>query len=476
MQKRYSHLEEYKWSCNLYVPDNPDRSMTGNVEYTPGKGVTFEILISDFNLIENLKSIEVLHGISIEFGRFSLLKCLYLSSEGTGNLSKLRFHARLVIFGDFFDLNTSFDSLRFGLIGLDQFCEEFNRVNTKNSFEHSFLSGDYSDAKLSIKKTNYSGPSVGKKNVLDEFYFRPSSEKISNEELGKKLSMLNEDIFNALQGDDGYINVIKKEDPVYEVFLDSLKDCSYEKLFRHVNGLNNLFSILLLRPSYFTHLNVYKKNSSNKTASFPILMSSHFDEKGIEKSKNNKKPFLKISSRDICGCFQVVLDSWQELSTSLDLTLNVISQHIKGYDYNVVQHSVVCISALEQWYSRFEGSEPKNHYDFMIGKYATEEMKKKLEEFIPLKIKVDDAGKLSYGASLTSIRGVILHPKKVRGVTFKDDRKVKELTEFDLYNLTEVIIMILIRALYTKFGISESHLNTYFGSEGAEVLCEHTKV
>jgi len=103
-------------------------------------------------------------------------------------------------------------------------------------------------------------------------------------------------------------------------------------------------------------------------------------------------------------------------------------------------------------------------------------MKKKLEEFIPLKIKVDDAGKLSYGASLTSIRGVILHPKKVRGVTFKDDRKVKELTEFDLYNLTEVIIMILIRALYTKFGISESHLNTYFGSEGAEVLCEHTKV
>ena len=95
-------------------------------------------------------------------------------------------------------------------------------------------------------------------------------------------------------------------------------------------------------------------------------------------------------------------------------------------------------------------------------------MKDFIIEKAPIKAKDSD----TVGQLLSNIRGIVLHPNGARKHTAKND---EILDHSSFANTSEAIFIILLRAIFTKLGVSQESIDK-LGAETEPVLCTHQNI
>lgn len=467
MLEDLDHFSEYEWPCAVWVPDEPDIKFRSVVSYSLRSGLRIEALGG--NEVLAVFSKKVLMGESYDLGRFTLYGCTKLG-ESIRQINQYRYikvnlFATLFVVDRYGESEGLFQGVRFSTTDLELFCDENKDISKRSSSSENFLVGKYKDLNLSLDRFSV-GEYARVERFTDHLIFVGDDTNVHDDSLER----VNLKIREALD-EEGLIPCLKGKSS----FNFSLSTEGLPKKARHftqsISDLTSLMSVFHLKPCAPNNVELFSYSSeigySGIKEYFPVLMSLCITDS--EAAEINGRPwdeYLNISSNDIETNFQAILDFWSELSGSaLDLTLNVINKHFKS-GYNSVQHAVVCIAALEQWFNDHEQSEEgMKKYDFMLNKYATEYMLDKLREEIPLKIKEGE----SLGKKITDIRSVVLHPVAGKSQPMKEGRSFDEAT---FRNLSEIFIMVLIKAIYTKFGVSDEIVKK-FGSARLTTLHEH---
>ncbi len=304
-----------------------------------------------------------------------------------------------------------------------------------------------------------SGYLADPKAITNELVLQSNDDGV---DLGQIEKDINADVAKIL--DDKGVHLFKKGDVSYRLFLKSnSKKIDAHELCVHIHNVAQMFSLLMVRPCLALDVKLTCEDDTlpkdMRVVERPVLISTFLSKYQLDKvSKDEWNPFTGITVHEVSRNFQNVVDLWIDMVDSpLDLIRNVIFEYI-GNSFNAAQHTVVCISALEQWYHK-HGNKSLPKYDYMINKYLTEELRSKLESFIPMQYSKDK----TLGEKLSDVRGVILHPNSARKYKYKSGKAIDEVC---LLNISEVIIVALLRAIFDKFGIENK-------GKFNEILQEH---
>jgi hypothetical protein len=456
MANEFNLLEKYEWLGEFW-PKNEAEKFPGILRYSPQEGITVSALVNSgrrHNYCE-----KTLYGYCQETGYLTLYGC-FVKSEGTSNLvtNSPTLYASYAIMGGQFPTTDSFESCQFELAGLDEFCypQGFKLQNKFTS--KSICEAETSDAKIFLAKIA-KGRMIGKGElssliILDE----------ENDDFEKELNSFTEELME--KHNVSFIN--SKSDISHVLRIENKGSLSREGILKYMFSLKQLFSLLLLRPTCLKNISLTYRNDEDKIVSCQMLYSLLIPEREIRQlDRDVNYHSMKVNVNNIKDSFQKIFSEWDKLvHDKTDIILNTLSSHIGG-DYNTVQHTVTFISCLEQWYHKYEESN-ESKYDCVVNRYGTNSLKDFIIEKAPLKAKNGD----TVGQLLSNIRGIVLHPNGARKYTAKND---EILDHSSFANTSEAIFIILLRAIFTKLGVSKESIDK-FGTEAEPVLCTHHNI
>lgn len=440
-----NQLKDYKWTCEIWLPSNENKRFSGTITYNTRNGIHCTILGSgDSRLLRNEK---VLHGFSIDLGMFSLAGCRYSGSSNICNSTQI-YEAYIfvcyLVTGVSSVSDMAFSGCKFDFSYLRRMCRSEKSHKASNGLEVALLRAKYKDLNLSLRKFT-PGLWINNSSIADNLVFYSSDDKLDLADIESRLNdcaskILDERVFLCFKTED-----------IFRMYLETdQNDCKLNLLCSHINKIVTLFSVLLVKPCFATEVNLLRKKTLDSgeliDEELPALISYQISNLEIESiTSDDYSIFSDLNISDLKSKFQEVIDLWLEFVESpLDLTRNVILQYIRG-DYNAAQQVVVTISAMEQWYHE-HGDKSLPKYDFMIEKFLTKKLKDRLNMCIPMHYKKER----SLGEKLSDIRGIVLHPNKARAFKFKADRSLDQVT---LLNLSEILIVLLLRAFRNKFNL-----------------------
>ena len=244
-------------------------------------------------------------------------------------------------------------------------------------------------------------------------------------------------------------NLASKSKVAYEVVISrgtEERKFQFQDIRKECYTVSSLFSMLMLKPVNIIKMSVRSSQGDQRVYN-SVLLSLWLTPELIKRSQNEVSyHFLPINHNGISHDFNSILNSWRSFQQDeCNLVYSVVHEHLSGH-YNSFSHCALLISALEQWvfkYSDAPESEkaPKKKYDWFIDKYCTEEMKNSLRQKLP----VPNSENESLGKLLSQVRGVVLHPTNGN-----------HISNVALDNLSEIIYLMLVIAIYEKIGIAES--------------------
>jgi len=456
MATEFNLLEKYEWLGEFWST-NEDERFPGVLRYSPQEGITISALVTS-NKIHTYHE-KTLYGFCQETGYLTLYGC-FVKSEGTSTLAthSPTLYASYAIMRGQFSATDSFESCQFELTGLDEFCYP-QGFKLRNKFTtKSICEAETEDAKISLAKIA-KGRMISKGEISSLILLDEENEKFEEE-----LNSLTTELMEKHN-----LNIINSKSDISHILrIENKGSLSRGDILQYMFSLKQLFSLLLLRPTCIKNINLTYKNSEGKTLSSPMLYSLLIPEREIRQlDKDVNHHFMKVNLNSIKDNFQTIFTEWHKLiNDQTDIIINTLNAHIGG-DYNTVQHTVTCISCLEQWYYKHEESnEPK--YDCVINRYGTNSLKEFIIEKAPIKIKEGE----TVGQLLSNIRGIVLHPNGARAHNAQNE---EILDHSSFANTSEAIFIILLRAILTKLGVSQESTNK-LGTDSEPVLCTHHNI
>lgn len=452
----FDRLKRYQWLCDFWIPKNDGVKWSGKISYDPANGLQCEIFVPDNS--DELEKSKTIHGKSFDIGMFSLTGCIYKNSISNSHYVKVNIAASYMVLGEAPKDRNIYSGASFDINHLKDFCRSEGKHKASLGFQKIILSAKYRNFDLSIMKLT-TGYWTDAKTITNELVLQSSDDSADLVQIEEDI---NRDVAKIL--DEKNVHLFKKGEVSYRLFLKSRSsNIDAHDLCVHVHNVAQMFSLLMVRPCLALDVKLMCRDNrlpeDVREVERPVLISTCLSKYQLDEvSKGEWNPFTGIAVKDIGGNFQNVVHMWIDMIDSpLDLIRNVIFEYI-GNSYNAAQHAVVCISALEQWYHE-NGDKSLPKYDYMINKYLTEELRSKLEAFIPIQYSKDK----TLGEKLSDIRGIILHPNSARKYKYKSGKAIDEVC---LLNISEVIIVSLLRAVFDKFGIDHK-------GKFNEVLQEH---
>lgn len=465
MTNKISHLLEHKWKCQFWTLEDENGRIYGDLRYSLGRGLQVEAFGQIDPAVFERNS--VIFGNSYEIGKFTLIGCISIGRSSSQEAFKIELNACYLVVGIHLSGEHFVASCDFSVSHLPDFCRTSMRHKEVTSFDYEILSGKFRGLDFKLRQFNV-GQWVNRERISDDLIIY--SEAGEGEAL-ETLKMIDSKVAEILMGNDKVYPYTKKEVDFRVSLASGHSRYNIHESCRIVQNITDLLAVIMQRICIPVDLKISLINQSSEQhalvkVEYPVLISRYLSRREeLQVRESNFTSFRDISAKDLANNIQQILGAWEELLASpLNLTLNVLKQYLRG-DYNPAQHAVTCISALEQWYVNYEpSSKSDKKYDFMLEKYATSHMLVKLEEYVPIKRKKQSLGKI-----LGVIRGQVLHPNSAREIEFKDGRSLDDL---DLLNISEVLILVLLRALYIRFGIDRTVIDRY-GGEREPTLREH---
>lgn len=456
MTNEFNLLEKYEWLGEFWSTNETEK-FPGVLRYSPQEGITVSALIHS-DRIHTYRE-KTLYGYCQETGYLTLYGC-FVMSEGTSNLAthSPTLYASYAITRGQFSTTDSFESCQFELTGLDEFCYP-QGFKLRNKFtSKSICEAETSDAKIFLAKIA-KGRMIGKGEIstlilLDE----------ENDEFEKELNSFAAELME--KHNLSFIN--SKSDISHVLRIENKGSLSRGGILKYMFSLKQLFSLLFLRPTCVKNISLTYRDDEDKIINCQMLYSLLIPEREIRQiDKDINHHFMKVNVNNIKDNFQKIFSEWDELANDkTDIILDTLSTHIGG-GYNTVQHTVTFISCLEQWYHKYEKSS-ESKYDCVVNRYGTNSLKDFIIEKAPIKAKDGD----TVGKLLSNIRVIVLHANGARKHTAKND---EILDQSSFGNTSEAIFIILLRAIFTKLGVSKESIDK-LGTETEPVLCTHHNI
>lgn len=467
MRKKFNHLDEYEFVCSIWEPEKPNKKHVGKVNYCARDGIIIEIYNSSDRI--DFDEVIMLHGISDEIGKITIYGCSVLSEFSSPFMQKIKVFISNIVIGDHFDRFPEFKYCQFKFNNLDNFCSYLSSDNGTGKFQDIIATAGFCDGSIMIKKM-YSGAYIYKDRILNEFIFHSEEGDHKYDQFVGELNKSISDVFKKYPKISSFL---KKETEYVCELHPSQNSLKLGDFIPRIFQITNFFSVVFLKEGVPTEITMLKSDlhadGNEYDAEYPIISSMLLPDKTHQKLQEDSwNPFLNISIKDIRDNLESALEFWELLlNNPLDLIVNVIQGYITQ-KFDAVQHVVICISAMEQWFSMYEGCKDNDlkKYEYMIEKYASEEMKEKLKIIVPLK----NIENCSIGEVIRDIRNIVLHPNGRKKYEFKESRTLDHAT---LNNLIEIFVLVLVRALFKKFGFPDS-VSKRYGSDNYVMLREHS--
>jgi hypothetical protein len=465
MTEKINDLSGQKWQCQFWQKNDENRRIYGELRYSLARGLEIEAIGQvDPSIFEHTRT---LYGSSVELGKFTLFGCTSVGWAQSPDAVRIELSACYMIIG----VHVAKDEVKkciFTINQLSEFCRTSMERKGLTSFEHQILRGRFRGLKFWLGQDYSDVEMVNTERISDGFII---SSNLSDEDAHNVLRRIDSVVAEILE-EDKSIFLFKKKEARFLITLESESPPGIHQLHQAVYAVSSLLSIVMLRKCIPIHLTLFlspqtpEQEEESGIIEYQMLISHYLNRHEELQVRNSSfDPFRDISAKDLALCFDQTLMAWEELlETPLNLPLSVIKQYIRG-EYNPAQYIALCISALEEWFSNYEThSKPKEKYDFMLNKYSTRWMIEKLDDYLPYEPTEKGRGEL-----LSKVRAQVLHPSGKKGVPLKEGRSLDEAT---ILNISEVLTLVLLRALYSRLGLS-AHVIEQFGGEQRPVLQEH---
>ena len=456
MDNEFNLLEKHEWLGEFWSKNETEK-FPGILRYSPQEGITVSALVNS-DRIHTYRE-KTLYGYCQETGYLTLYGC-FVKSEGTSTLATYSpiLYASYAITRGQFSTTDSFESCQFELTGLDEFCYP-QGFKLRNKFtSKSICEAETSDAKISLAKIA-KGRIIGKGEISSLILLDEENEKFEEDLNSLTTELMEKHNISFINSKSGISHILR---------IENKGSLSREGILKYMFSLKELFSLLLLKPAFIKSINLTYKNDEDRVVNCQMLYSLLTSEREIHQLDNGVNHHLmKVNVNNIKDSFQKIFSQWDEMvHDKTDIILNTLSAHIGG-NYNTVQHTVTFISCLEQWYYKYEESDELK-YDCVVNCYGTNSLKEFIKQKAPIKAKDGD----TVGQLLSNIRGIVLHPNGARKHTAKND---EILDHCSFANTSEAIFIILLRAIFTKLGLSQESIDK-LGTETEPVLRTHHSI
>lgn len=450
MAKDFNLLDRYEWLGEFWSTDE-SKKFPGILRYSPQEGITVSALVSS-DMAYSYRE-KTLYGYCQQAGFLTLYGC-FVKSEGSFNLttySPTLYVSYAVTRGRFTDAD-SFKICQFELTGLDDFCYPQGFKLEDKYTSKSICEAETSDVKISIAKVA-KGKMIGRGEIsslilLDENdgQFEEELDKLARELMDKH--------------NIPYIN--SKSDISHVLIVENKGGLSRDGILRYMFSLKQLFSLFLLKPVCVKNIKLVYEDDEGRDLNCQVLYSFLIPEKEIRQLDSFLDyRLMKVNLDSIKDNFQKVFSGWDQIvRDETDIILNTLATHING-GYSSVQHAVTFISCLEQWYHKYE-ERNGSKYDCVINRYGTDYLRDFIFEKAPIESRCGD----TVGQLLSNIRGIVLHPNGARKHTVKNGGI---LSHSSFLNISEALFVLLLRALFTRLGVSRESIDK-FGTKEEPVL------
>jgi len=432
MTKSLSMLDEDEWLGEFWAPDDKDDTYPGILSYSPADGISLSLQLAFGN--ETMEKSGMLNGYCQKLGLVTLFGCFVKTNGESNCTTKLPvIFASLLICGtDTEYVEEGFDRCAFELSNFREFVHpQGYKLDDKYS-KDAISIAEIEGAKISLKKS-VTGTYLAPREISKVIWVNPENDRFMDDIDSASSKVAKKHGIDVL-----YL----KKDIGTEIVIESDKKelISYYNLM--ICSITDLFSKLIVKESVPVWISLFR-NDGEKESSYKVLQSILTSPRDIQADKNHH--FLTVNYFDIKDNFNNLISTWNAMySDSSDFILNVLREHIRGRT-NSLQHAVLLISALEQWFNKYENDTVgEKKYDFIMCKYSTDDLNQFLIEKSPVSKKDNE----SIGQLISSIRSTILHPQ--RG---------GELDLCAFANISEVIFVVLLRAVFIKLGVSQSAID-----------------
>jgi hypothetical protein len=433
LMKKINLLQKYNWLGEFWFPSQEENKFSGILSYDPKDGVILKIFISANKNIDLKKmSNDRIFGITLDLGFVTLVNCNdgeVSYKFGDRFLCEQIFLISSLIIGKNFEHDINCEIFEFKTNNLDEFiapqhlrtAEAYSNMPSLSiEIQNSFI--------LSLKKEAL-GSLLPFRNIAQSLFI--AEDEAFYEECNEAL----QSVFDKYKG-----NVHQKKELHYVCKLELLNKQpeKLEKFEEAANKVTTLFSYLM------------KKNIKIMEARFKvddqwhqIIKSLWLNERDMllfSKEKDNHSCPIVFS--EISGSIDEIVEKWFDY---LDWKFNILHKTIidniifKG-TLDCMQNYLMLIASVEYFCYRKTNS-VKNACEYVVDNYANDAMKDKLQKFLPL------SKNSTIGKKLADTRNGIVHPH---------DRGNKNLDIVNLLNLCELVLHLIMIAIYEQIGISST--------------------
>jgi len=444
-------LDEYEWLGSFWLSTSPDLSFPGTISYKPNSGIRFTYfrngpLVSKDEA--SMNRVYFIHGFIPELKNITLVASLitYYPIQHSGIIKETITCDYLITMGHF-DETTVFKNCSFRLKHIDEFFFPQDRKQ-HDSYNPNFLydqtvKNKEKDFKLIIKQSVTS-------NILP---IKPSSlftiHKKTNDMICDEYCAEIDDFFNNFEKKNEVI-VLSKETLKYWFLLESEKEVgiSINEFIDVIENCKNLFILLFLEITAPIEI-AFKLGDDMEPTTCQVLKSLYLSPSQMmqfssRKLSNYRIPINFASIRDELG---LILKEWYILnSNEFNIAISQVIDHIYGNDH-FYQKYTLFLASIEHWSMEYNPKYNKSSkYDWFINNYSNEKLITVLKKYLP-------ENSSSIGEHLSNIRSCIVHPKSLKD---KFVQYQPYINNTNIANISEIIFLLLIIAIYDKIGISQN--------------------
>lgn len=428
-------FEEKHWIGEFFINDNYEERFVGEVNYSPENGVVFSYSITSHQVPDEAN---IVHGILSTgekctlVGKFSPRQFIPTLKNGLATQhGKIGFSC--IVIGDLLKNEEKFNNINFSLTGMQEF---FFPKGYKDLVK-------YSDKPLFSINTNYGKIEIGN-NAKFNFLHKDVSSQIysRNQDAQNKLKKL----FEELGEEYPSANFMLKKDIEYRIFMNIDTGLDIVSIYKHINDISNLFSILIYAPVYPDSIHILKKDEENHSVTLVVYPSMSLGNRTMDLSLKDRSHFyMPITKRNID--LEEIIKQW--LNTSNDYSTIVSSiQNETGYRDEHSLHGELVLYSTQFESISYDADGKESKYEYPINEYGTDKVKNGVKRIF------DRAGESDIGKGIGCLRNEIAHvgrPKKL----------LNKITMRDKVYLSQYMQLTILGFILNKIGIDKTVINEY---------------
>ncbi|MCP4914494.1 MAG: hypothetical protein GY909_15370 [Oligoflexia bacterium] len=453
----FSHFEEHFWTGEFYTsPDIKDK-LSGKLTYSPGSGLSVEILVSNRDNFPRLETHDLLYGHIYNDNEITKVIISLFFSLGSMNSFVFKDNMRL----------TSYKiHAEWALLG----SLDFNRGQT---FSHASLQTNRAnhlyDFRGFLNKHPNESRVLNKAKIDDYTYQIKYNEEAMYSSLKKAISIISNEDLSECPETQSYIDAITnltrefenkkkvivatKKKPYVTHSIDFNKNKNVSDITYIIRSLCNLYTFL--NKSIFAPKVVnltYKEKENVSTCRLLIshnYMSHHLEEinyEGINRARD------AIYLNDLT-CFEKTLQIWNKKDFILDSIKDFLFYNT--YSPNSSLSKFKDISCIIEHIGR-KKSEKGDYFQHFLNYCNNKVLLDELKENVPdsLLKKCD-----SLGYALKELRNFAIHPLNFEKKIDTRDEVKKYFNETNFGNISEILSYILFIYFAKTIGVKEEKVN-----------------